>query len=385
MILSSRSSIIGSIIIVVIIFSGAVGFVYMNSQYVPPDVAVVVRAPGFGDLSMADQVLTGIEDIAGDMVVNFYYFTADDEAQAQTIIEQLSASRIYELIVVIGEELSNELQTVAATNPNQKYAFIGGSIEANNIFSVTFAQHEAAFLAGVLAGVVSATNTNRSGIVGIIGSVGTDPTVMKLIAGFRQGFDYANNTLNYSITLLPPVYVGSYNDSDTAEAIAKDMFDPEGDNADIIFAPVRASILGVRNAMVYANETWFCNITNREPFVIAAEGDQDYVGLPNIETRAGNSWVLTSVVPRSDLAVYRVINATLWGKFNELQGETLQYQMRNTTQFPMRSMDDIGVNLTSFEFNNINWVPIDILQLIQNLRSDIFYGIIEVSDTYPPP
>ncbi|TFG34891.1 BMP family ABC transporter substrate-binding protein [Candidatus Thorarchaeota archaeon] len=385
MILSSRSSIIGSIIIVVIIFSGAISFVYMNSQYVPPDVAVVVRAPGFGDLSMADQVLTGIEELGGDMVVNFKYFTADNEAQAQTILEQLSASRIYELIVVIGGELSNELQTVAATYSYQKYAFIGGSVVANNIFSVTFAQHEAAFLAGVLAGVVSASNTNRSGTVGIIGSVSTDPTVIKLIAGFKQGFDYANNSLNYSITLLPAVYVGSYNDSDTAEELAKDMFDPEGDNADIIFAPVRASILGIRNAMVYANETWFCNITNREPFIIAAEGNQDYIGLPDIETRAGTSWVLTSVVPRSDLAVYRVINATLWGEFDKLQGETLQYQMKNTTSFPMSSMDEIGVNLTDFEFNNRNWIPNEILQIIQSLRYDIFYGIIEVSDTYPPP
>ena len=270
--MSSRPSIIGSIIIVVLVFSAVSGYVYISRQYVPPDVAVVVRSPGFGDLSMADQVLTGLQELSGDMVVKYQFFTAADEDDAQATLESLSASHIYELIVVIGGELSNELQSVAAIYSNQKYAFIGGTIDAPNIYSTTFALQEASFLAGVLAGMVSSSNTNRSGTVGIIGSVETDPTVIQLIAGFKQGFYYANNTLNCTVTLLPDEYVGSYNDSANAEQLAKDMFDPDGGNADIIFAPVRASIMGIRSAMVYANETWFCNTTNREPFVIAAEG-----------------------------------------------------------------------------------------------------------------
>lgn len=380
MILSSRSNIIGSIIIVVLVFSAATSYVYISNQYVPPDIAIVVTSPGFGDLSMADQALRGIEDIGGDMVFNYVNITADNETHAQTILEELSESRIYELIIVIGGELANELQTVAADYPNQDYALIGGAVDAPNIFSATFAQHEAAFLAGVLAGIVSASNVNRSGTVGIIGSVVSDSTVIKLIAGFKQGFNYANNTLNYSITLLPEVYVGSYNDSATAEALAKDMFDPEEGNADVIFAPVRASILGIRNAMVYANETWFCNITNREPFIIAAEGDQDFIGLPNIETRAGYTWCITSIVPRSDEAVYRVINATLW---NEFESVTLGYRMSNSSSFIMRSMDEIGVDITNFQYRNVAWIPNNIVERIQGLRSLIFNGTIVVSETYP--
>ncbi len=385
--MSSRSSIIGSIIIVVLVFSAVSGYVYISRQYVPPDIAVVVRAPGFGDLSMADQVLTGLNDLSGDMVVKYHYFTAEDEADAQSILESLSASRTYELIVVIGGELSNELQTVAATHSQQRYAFIGGTIDAPNIYSTTFAQHEAAFIAGALAAYVAASNTNRSGIVGIIGSVETDPTVKQLIAGFKQGFIYANNSinLNYSITLLPEVFVGSYNDSETAEELATDMFDPSDGNADIIFAPVRASILGIRNAMLYANETWFYDTKNKEPFIIAAEGDQDYVGLPNIETRSGYSWVITSVVPRSDLAVYRVINATLWGEF---ESATLKYRINNNTNLPsstfpiMRSMNDIGVNLTNFEYRNEHWVTDNALDFIAPIRAQIFNGSIYVTDTF---
>jgi len=382
--LSSRSSIVGSIIIVIVVFSAVTGYIYVSRQYVPPDIAVVVRAPGFGDLSMADQVLTGLNRLSGEMVVNYKYFTATDETNAQAILESLSASHIYQLIVVIGGELSDELQTVAASYSNQKYAFIGGSVNAPNVYSTSFAIQEASFLAGVLAGVFSA-NASRTGIVGIIGSVETDPTVMKLVAGFKQGFYYANNTLNYSISLLPDRYVGSYNDSITAEGLAKDMFNPALGDASVIFAPVRASIMGIRNAMVYANETWFGNITNRAPFVIAAEGNQDWIGLPNIETRSGDSWVLTSVVPRSDLAVFRVLNATLWGRF---EGTTLRYRIDNSTNIPagtlpiMRSMSDIGVNLTNFEYSR-TFVMHTTLELIQEIRTEIFDGTITVSETYP--
>ena len=383
--MSSRSSIIGSVIIVIVVFSAVTGYIYVSRQYVPPDIAVVVRAPGFGDLSMADQVLQGLNELSGEMVVNYKYFTATDEQNAQAILETLSASHIYQLIVVIGSELSDELQTVAASYSNQKYALIGGTVSAPNIYSTTFALQEASFLAGVLAGVVSASNTNRTSIVGIIGSVETDPTVMKLVAGFKQGFYYANNTLDYSITLLPDRYVGSYNDSVTAEQLAKDMWNPTIGNASVIFAPVRASIMGIRNAMEYANKTWFCNTTNREPFVIAAEGDQDWLGLPNIETRTGSSWILTSVVPRSDVAVFRVINATLWGEF---EGTTLRYRIDNSTNLPagtlpiMRSMSDIGVNLTNFEYSDTDWVPNTTLELIKTIRTEIFYGTITVSETY---
>ncbi|MHA1576465.1 MAG: BMP family ABC transporter substrate-binding protein, partial [Candidatus Thorarchaeota archaeon] len=319
--MSSRSSIIGSIIIVVLVFSAVGSYIFITNPYVPAKIAVVVSEPGFGDLTMADQVLTGLEELGGDMVVNYQFFTAADIDEAQTILEEQSALGEYLLIVVIGGELGEILTTAAATYPNQKYAFIGGEVIADNVFSTTFQQHEAAFLAGVLAAFASIGDENRTGtgIVGIIASVEADPTIAGMIAGFKQGFDYANNTLNLTVTLLPEVYVDSYNDSAEAESLATQMFD--SDDATILFTPVRASMPGIRNAMLIANATW--NST-RQPLVIAAEGDQDYYGLPNTQTRSGSSWIITSVVPRSDHAVYRVVNSTLW---NEFEGATLVYDL----------------------------------------------------------
>lgn len=345
----------------------------MTNPFVPAKIAVVVNEPGFGDLTMADQVATGLDELAGDIVVDYSYFTATDEANAAVILEEISVANEYDLIIVIGGELGNELQTVAANHLNQKYAFIGGEIIADNVISATFLQHEAAFLAGVLAALASIGDENRTGtgIVGIIGSIEADPTVATMIAGFKQGFDYANNTLNLTVTLLTEQYVGSYNDSAEAEDIAFEMFNSS--DATILFTPVRASMPGIRNAMNLANSTW--NST-RQPLVIAAEGDQDYFGLPDIQKRTGHSWIITSIVPRSDLAVYQAINSTLW---NDFEGDTDIYDLEasgENTEIP-------GVILTHSDFINSEWTPDWIFEIINGLRDDIISGLITVSTTYP--
>ena len=345
----------------------------MSNPYVPAKIAVVVNEPGFGDLTMADQVQTGLDELAGDIVVDYTTYTATDEANAAVILEEISALYVYDLIIVIGGELGNELQQVAQLHPNQKYAFIGGEVIADNVFSATFLQHEAAYLAGVLAAFASIGDENRTGtgIVGIIGSIEADPTVAAMIAGFKQGFYYANNTHNLTVTLLPEVFVGSYNDSAEAEELATGMFN--GSDATILFTPVRASMPGIRSAMFIANATW--NST-RQPLVIAAEGDQDYFGLPDINTRTGPSWIVASIVPRSDHAVYQVINSTLW---NEFEGDTLVYNLEKAGD----DYDTPGVMLTNSTFINYEWTPRSIFIIIESVRQDIVNGVITVETTYP--
>jgi basic membrane protein A len=373
--LSSRSSVLASVIIVVLVFSGIGSYVFLTNQYVPPDIAVVVVAPGFGDLSMADQVDLGFQELGGDLVVNYDYRTATDQSNAQAIMEQLAGSGGYDLIIAVGGLLAEEIQVVATNYPNQKFALIGGSVPATNVISVSFALQEAAFLAGALAALVSVGFVDRSGIIGIIGSVESDPVVQQLIAGFTQGVIYANASENLNVTLLTTRYVGSYNDTETARSLAYAMFNPYNPSGDatVIFAPVRASIMGIRDAMVMANATWFDDMPGREPFVIAAEGDQDFIGLPDINTRVGYSWVLTSVVPRSDLAVYHIINATMWNDFPTLQEESpIIYNLANG-----------GVNLTNFEYFNPDWENGNVFPLIDEYRAMIVNGSIIVQENWP--
>ena len=376
-ILSSRSSVIASVIIVIMVFSAVGGFIFLTNQYVPSNVAVVVINPGFGDRSMADQAYEGLGLV--QVVVDYDIRVAADLTDLQNILGTIAQRGDHDLILVIGSEvgLASAVTTVATEYPNQRFGFIGGFIDLPNVASATFAYNQASFLAGALAAHLAVDNVNRTGVVGIIGSVEEDSTLQEMINGFLEGLDYANQTLQ-SVTLLPIEYVDSYNDSATAEELAKDMWNPESGNASVIFAPVRASIMGIRAAMEYANVTWFCNITNREPFVIGAEADQRYLGNPNILVANGPSWLVTSIVPRSDLAVYRVINATLWGT---LMGG------RNYARIPLGESAAEGGNLANngiglanlLEFQDENWVTGTMVNMTRDYRLMIINGSITVS------
>jgi hypothetical protein len=122
--------------------------------------------------------------------------------------------------------------------------------------------------------------------------------------------------------------------------------------------------------MEHANETWFSAMEDREPFVIAAEGNQDYLGNPNIEIRTGPSWIVTSVIPQSNLAVSRFINATLWFAFPG--GVSDPYTLAN-----------MGVDLSEMEFRNSNWVTDYMLNVTSDYRNAIVNGSIVVETTLP--
>ncbi|MHA2360075.1 MAG: BMP family ABC transporter substrate-binding protein, partial [Candidatus Thorarchaeota archaeon] len=249
------------------------------------------------------------------------------------------------------------------------------TLALDNVVSATFDQHEAAFLTGSMAAFLATGNVNRSGIVGILGSVEGDPIVEGLIAGFLHGLDHANTTYNLGVRLLPTDYVDSYNDSETARVKAYGMFSPITGNATVIFAPVRASIMGVRTAMDQANSTYFHDITGREPFVIAAEGNQDYLGNPNIDIRSGPSWIVTSIVPRTDLAVARLINATLW--FDFPSGQSFLYNLSLVND------EDRGVDISPLEFRSSEWVTDFMLNVTTDYRTAIVNGSIVVDSTLP--
>ncbi|MHA2024615.1 MAG: BMP family ABC transporter substrate-binding protein [Candidatus Thorarchaeota archaeon] len=368
--MSSRSGILSSLIIVILVFSAVGGYVFLTNQYAPSNIAVVVLDPGFGDFSMADQAFEGLSEV--EVIFNYELEVAVDASAAAEYMTNIANGGQHDLIIAIGDGLAGSVTTIAGNFPGQKFALIGAvpTLALDNVASATFDQHEAAFLAGSIAAFLSTGHVNRNGIVGILGSVASDPTVEGLIAGFIDGLEYANSTHNLNVRLLPIDYVGSYNDSATAELKTSTMFNPIFGNASVVFAPVRASILGVRASMEHANSSWFSAIDGREPFVIAAEGNQDYLGNPDIEIFTGPSWVVTSVVPRSDLAVSRVINATLWFAFPG--GVTDPYNLAN-----------LGVDLSEMEFRSTQWVTDFMLNETTDYRTAIINGTIVVDSTLP--
>jgi basic membrane protein A len=361
-----------SLVIIGIIF-GSVGVaILLAAPYEPSRVAVVILAPGFGDMSKADTIYEGMDEIAGDVSVQF--ITPDPlpttEQDARDYLETYaSRANYYDLIIAVGEDLSDELQTVATNFPDQKFAMIGGNVNLDNVASATFASQEGAFIGGVVAAFaaddqrdqIEGDNATHDAQIGILAAM-DDGEINVLVNGFIQGVEAANDTYDLNVTLADTVYLGSYNDSLAAEGAIYTMF--AVDSYSVVFAPVRASYPGVREGMLRAEETFgFGSL--RQPLVIAAEGNLDYFGTANPEIPVAPSWITTSVVDRTDMAIYEIVNQTLWDQFPG--GELMEYNLANG-----------GSNITGFEYSS-TYVPDELEPAINTYIDQIGSGIIVVT------
>ncbi len=367
--MSSRSNMVISLVIIGVIF-GSVGVaILFAAPYEPSRVAIVMMAPGFGDMSKADTILEGMDSVAGDVSVQFVYTLATTEQAARTALEEYAGhTNFYDLIMAVGEDLSDELQTVATNNPDQKFAIIGGHVNLENVASATFATQEGAFLGGVVAAFAADDQreemVSNDAQIGILAAM-DDGEINVLVNGFIQGVQAANETYNLNVVLQETRYVGSYNNSATAQSMIYDMF--VNQNCSVIFAPVRASYEGVRNGMIAAdgNTQAFPFTSHRRPLVIAAEGNLDYYGTANPDIPVAPSNIPTSVMDRTDWAVYDIINQTLWDQFPG--GELLEYDLANG-----------GCNITGFEYSS-TYLPDDLYDALEQYISDITSGTLIVA------
>lgn len=94
------------------------------------------------------------------------------------------AARAATDVIVIGAGAREAVADIAAALPRVRFTLLDADVSAPNVSSILFADHEAAFLAGLLAGKVS-----RTGVVGFIGGAPVPP-VLRFLSGFRQGMGF---------------------------------------------------------------------------------------------------------------------------------------------------------------------------------------------------
>ncbi len=358
--MSSRVSLLTSLVIVIIVFGAVGGILLISNPFEPNSVVLVGLAPGRGDMSVTDHAWEGMREIAQDIALDIQVPDEFPEtvAEARVLLEEYAATGRYELIIVLGAELASTVEDVADGFPTQRFALVGGQADGDNIVSATFAIEEAAFLGGVLAAFLAADDEDRKNI-GIIRAVSGDSEIDAMVNGFLMGVDAANSTYNLDVSLIDIWTIGSYNNSALASAYVTNAF--LSYHASILFTPVRASMPGVRLGMETANSSWLFS-QGRMPLVIAAEMNLDYYGLPNPDISFGQSWIATSVIPRSDLVIYDFVNATLWEEF--LGGTHTHYGL------------EMGyVNITDYRFSS-TYIITSWRNTIKEYQASIINGTI---------
>ncbi|MFX0123006.1 MAG: BMP family ABC transporter substrate-binding protein [Candidatus Hodarchaeota archaeon] len=242
----------------------------------PISVACVFATGGLGDKAFNDMTYAGLQKAQSDGLCTFVYEEPTTVPEAEGNLSYYAAAGIYDLIIAVGFLYADAVNDTAYSYPTQAFLVIDAYVVQGNVSSTLFKHHEGSFLAGALAGLM--TNTGRIGFIG-----GMDiPLIREFWAGYSAGAFYERN--NSYIQVFED-YVGSWGDPETAR-IQADMMWQHG--VDIIFAAAGASGNGV---LEFANE-------NPGVFAIGVDGDQDYLFPGDI---------LTSVMKRTDIAVYRAI------------------------------------------------------------------------------
>ena len=146
----------------------------------------------------------------------------------------------YDLVFGHGFEFQDAAMRVAPDYPRTIYVVTSGSSVGANVAGIEFAFADASYLAGLLAGTMTKTNT-----IGVIG--GSElPPVKESFAAFARGAKAANP----KVTVLTS-YLGNWDDVSAGREQALAQI---GRGADVIFQNADAAGLGVFRAARETNK-----------------------------------------------------------------------------------------------------------------------------------
>lgn len=221
-------------------------------------------------------------------------------------------------IVTPGFSFALPIYTAQSKYPDAKFVIVdsivhsGDYVDATkeNSAAILFKEHEAGFLAGVVAALEL-----KEGEAGFIGGMETE-SVQKFNWGFQQGIHYANENLGTHMNMNPInfIYQGTFSEVAAGQQLSAQMYDR---GVKVIFSAAGGVGSGViKEARERASK-------GEEAWVIGVDADQYNDGI----YEGNKSVILTSAMKRVDHAVFDIIALEEEGKFPG--GEVLMYGIEN--------------------------------------------------------
>lgn len=247
----------------------------------------------------------------------------------------------YDLIFVMGWELTDALQKASEAYPDQRFVFIDGVLESPNLIYANFAEEQGSFVVGALAGLLADKGSEilkmgDSKTIGFVG--GRDiPVIRNFLGGYEQGAKHAAPDVT-----VTSVFAGTFDDPAKGSELAMALY---GQGADIVYNVAGPTGEGVMQASAAADK-----------YSIGVDIDQ-------CGTAPGN--VLASMLKRGDIAVFTLIK-------DEVEGRKVQ---PGTRTFDLASG---GVELLICPDVAGN-IPDDIKAKVEQIRADVVGGKIEIA------
>jgi len=201
--------------------------------------------------------------------------------------------------------MADTLSKVSTAYPDVEFGVVDVSYDPpiDNVIGLNFKEQEAAYLAGIVAGMLTTmpdvdARINDKTVVGFVGGMEIPP-VQRFLIGFEAGVQAANPAVE-----VKSIYTNSFGDQQKGKEAGLSLI--EG-GSDIVFAAAGACGIGT-----------FAACQEKEALFIGVDADQ-YLTLTN----PGDT-IITSAIKKVDKAVYGTVKRAVAGNFkggtNELFG-----------------------------------------------------------------
>ncbi|CRL10261.1 BMP family lipoprotein [Phaeobacter italicus] len=294
--------------------------------------ALIFDLGGKFDKSFNEAAFTGAQRWAEETGESFREIELQSEAQREQALRRFAEAGANP-IVMAGFAFADALGQVAGDYPDTKFVIIDMVVDAPNVRSVVFNEHEGSYLVGMLAAKAS-----KSGTVGFIGGMDI-PLIRKFACGYAEGVKAVNPdaTVIANMTGTTPA---AWNDPVKGSELTKAQI---SQGADVVYAAAGGTGVGVLQT--------------------AADEGILSIGVDSNQNHLHPGKVLTSMMKRVDNAVFQAFS----------DGPDLQ------TGFSVMGLSNGGVGFAVDE-NNASLITDEMQAAADDAAAKIATGEISVHD-----
>jgi basic membrane protein A len=293
-----------------------------------------------GDNAFYDSGKAGIDALAKEYGVETRTIEANFDAGKYEPSLQAAVGWA-DVIFVISYGFEDQLKEIADKNPGKIFVNIDTVVEnsADTITSVDFIEEESAYLAGVVAGMLtsdsSVANINPEKIVGVVGG-DVDPVVSAFVYAYEKGAQ----SVDPEVVVEKKALGGAWDDAAKGKQAALQLYDQK---ADVVFQVAAAAGIGVLQA--------------------AREREQYAIGVDTNQNDLEPGYVVASDIKDVGKAIQDVYKTIVDGAYKP--GAVLQYGLASG-----------GVDLVTDA--QVKVLPDAIEAKVNELRQQIVDGTLKV-------
>ncbi|WP_108668553.1 BMP family lipoprotein [Euzebya rosea] len=305
------------------------------------DISVAIVLNGeLGDEAFFDSAARGAAMAEEEHGVEVRVIEAGlDAAGWEPALRSAVASGDHDLVITGTQPMAEILGPIAEEFPDQQFVFYDAALDAPNIHSITYAQHEGSFLAGALAALTTTSaeieGTNPDATIGFIGGLDL-PVINDFLNGFTQGAQYVDS----SVEVLS-AYAGDFGDPARGLELASTQI---AQGADVIYQVAGGTGAGV--------------------FQAATDAGTYAIGVDTNQNGIAPGTILSSMMKNVDVSLAAAIGDFAAGDL--AFGTTEVYGLANG-----------GVGLATDELYE-DHVPADIRERIEEITQELLAGEITV-------